>query len=118
MRTGSSIRHSAYDRIGEGSPALERLSAADLDRALRFVGEIEAVEAASSFPTRMLTALKPLISCDMAGYNEVDRSEQRVVMVLDPDVHETETSARVARPHPALRSHARSTDCRALQISL
>ena len=117
MRTGSSIRHSAYDRLGEGSPALERLSAADLDRALRFVGEIEAVEAPSSFPTRMLTALKQLIPCDMAGYNEVDRSEQRVVMVLDPDVPEKETFARVARQHPVLRYHARSADGRALKIS-
>ena len=96
---------------------MERLSAADLDRALRFVGEIEAIEAPSHFPTRMLSALKQLIPCDMAGYNEVDRSQQRVVMVLDPDVPEKETFARVARQHPVLQYHARSANGRALKIS-
>ena len=96
---------------------MERLSAADLDRALRFVGEIEAIEAPSHFPTRMLSALKQLIPCDMAGYNEVDRSQQRVVMVLDPDVPEKETFGRVARQHPVLQYHARSANGRALKIS-
>jgi DNA-binding CsgD family transcriptional regulator len=102
---------------------VERLSPSDLDRVLRFVGEIGAVEQLSDFPVRVLEGLRRLIPCDLIGYNEVDPSRGQALMVLDPPSLDRSglegqmAFRRLAGQHPVLRYHARTGDGRALKIS-
>jgi len=102
---------------------VERLSPSDLDRVLRFVGEIAGVEKTSEFPVRVLEGLRRLIPCDLVGYNEINPSRGQALMVLDPPTLdrsglEGQTAfQRLAEQHPVLRYHARTGDGRALMIS-
>lgn len=102
---------------------MERLSPSDLERVLRFVGDIAGVEQLSEFPVRVLEGLGRLIPCDRMGYNEINRSRGEALMVLDPpslDRSGLEGQAafqRLAEQHPVLRYHARTGDGRALKIS-
>jgi DNA-binding CsgD family transcriptional regulator/GAF domain-containing protein len=102
---------------------VERLSPSDLDRVLRFVREIAAVERPSEFPLRVLDGLQRLIPCDMIGYNEVNRANEQALMVLHPaslgasGVEGQRAFARLAAQHPVLQYHARTGDGRALKIS-
>lgn len=102
---------------------MERLSQSDLDRVLRFVGEIAGVDHVADFPVRVLDGLKRLIPCDLIGYNEIDPVGGQALMVLDP--HALDHSGlegqrafqRLVHEHPVLRYHARTRDGRALTIS-
>jgi DNA-binding CsgD family transcriptional regulator len=102
---------------------MERLSPSDLDRVLRFVREISAVDRPSEFPSRVLNGLRRLIPCDMIGYNEINRARGRTWMVLDPasldsaGVEGQRAFQRLAGQHPVLQYHARTGDGRALKIS-
>jgi DNA-binding CsgD family transcriptional regulator len=102
---------------------VERLSPSDLDRVLRFVGEIAAVEQLSEFPVRVLAELKRLIPCDLIGYNEINSARGQALMVLDPPsldrsgLEGQRAFQRLAEQHPVLRYHARTGDGRALKIS-
>jgi len=102
---------------------VERLSPSDLGRTLSFVREIAAVDQLSEFPVRVLDGLKRLIPCDLIGYNEINPSESRAVMVLDPPsldrsgVEGQRAFERLAGQHPVLQYHARTGDGRALKIS-
>ena len=102
---------------------MERLSPTDLERVLRFVGEIAGVEQLSEFPVRVLEGLGRLIPCDLIGYNEIDPSRGEALMVLDPPsldrsgLEGQEAFQRLAGQHPVLRYHARTGDGRALKIS-
>src|SRR5207237_4599172 len=102
---------------------VERLSPSDLGRTLSFVREIAAVDQLSEFPVRVLDGLRRLIPCDLIGYNEINPSESRAVMVLDPPsldrsgVEGQRTLERMAGQHPVLQYHARTGDGRALKIS-
>ncbi len=102
---------------------MERLSPSDLDRALRFVGEIADVERLSEFPVRVLEGLKRLIPCDLIGYNEINPSLGQALMVLDPPsldrsgLEGQRAFQRLAEQHPVLRFHARTGNGRALKIS-
>lgn len=102
---------------------MERLSSSDLDRVLRFVRDIAAIERPSEFPVRVLDGLKRLIPCDMIGYNEINRARGQAVMVLDPasldpsGIEGQTAFERLAGQHPVLQYHARTGDGRALKIS-
>jgi len=102
---------------------VERLSPSDLGRTLSFVREIAAVDQLSEFPVRVLDGLKRLIPCDLIGYNEINPSESRAVMVLDPPslnrsgMEGQKAFERLAGQHPVLQYHARTGDGRALKIS-
>jgi len=102
---------------------VERLSPSDLDRVLRFVGEIAAVDQLSEFPVRVLKGLKGLIPCDLIGYNEINPAGGQALMVLDPvsldrsGLDGQMAFQRLVRQHPVLRHHARTGDGRALKIS-
>jgi len=102
---------------------VERLSPSDLDRVLRFVGEIAAVEQLSEFPVRVLKGLKRLIPCDLVGYNEINPTGGRGLMVLDPlsldrsGLEGQMAFQRLVKQHPVLQHHARTGDGRALRIS-
>jgi DNA-binding CsgD family transcriptional regulator/GAF domain-containing protein len=107
---------------GEGN-RVERLSPSDLDRVLRFVGEIAAVEQLSDFPVRVLDGLRRLVPCDLIGYNEINPSRGQALIVLDPrsldrsGLEGQMAFQRLAEQHPVLRYHARTGDGRALKIS-
>jgi len=102
---------------------MERLGPSDLDRVLRFVGEIAAVERLSEFPVRVLDGLRDLIPCDLIGYNEINHAHGQALMVLDPPsldrsgLEGQRAFQRLAEQHPVLRYHARTGDGRALKIS-
>jgi DNA-binding CsgD family transcriptional regulator/GAF domain-containing protein len=102
---------------------VERLSSSDLDRVLRFVRDIAAVERPSEFPLHVLDGLKRLIPCDLIGYNEINRARGQTLMVLEPasldssGVAGQTAFARLAGQHPVLQYHARTGDGRALKIS-
>jgi DNA-binding CsgD family transcriptional regulator/GAF domain-containing protein len=102
---------------------VERLSPSDLDRVLRFVGDIAAVEQLSEFPVRVLEGLKRLIPCDLIGYNEISPARGEALMVLDPPslnrsgLEGQSAFQRLAGQHPVLRYHARTRDGQALKIS-
>jgi DNA-binding CsgD family transcriptional regulator len=102
---------------------VERLSPSDLDRVLRVVGDIAAVERLSEFPLRVLNGLKHLVPCDLIGYNEINHASGQARMVLDPPsldrsgLEGQRAFQRLAEQHPVLRYHARSGDGRVLKIS-
>jgi len=102
---------------------VERLSPSDLDRVLRFVGDIAAVQQVSEFPVRVLEGLRRLIPCDLIGYNEINPGGGQALMVLDPPSLDRSgregqmAFQRLAAQHPILRYHARTGDGRALKIS-
>jgi DNA-binding CsgD family transcriptional regulator/GAF domain-containing protein len=102
---------------------VEQLSPSDLDRVLRFVGEIAGVEHVTDFPARVVDGLKRLIPCDLIGYNEINPVLGQALMVLNPPsldrsgLEGQRAFQRLANEHPVLRYHARTRDGRALTIS-
>jgi len=85
------------------------LTRKDYGEALAFVAETSRAETMDRFRTAVVTGVRQLVPCDVAGYNEV--GAERVLVVADPaemmfDGVE-ETMARVAHEHPLIAAHQR-----------
>jgi DNA-binding CsgD family transcriptional regulator len=58
---------------------MHRLSRADLERTLEFVGEAATFEGPDAFPLGMLAALRDIVPCDFVQYSELDRVALRPI---------------------------------------
>jgi DNA-binding CsgD family transcriptional regulator len=102
---------------------MERLDAGDLVRVGRFVAETAAVDGDEPFPPAFLAALRRLVPCDFAAFNELDRVRERHLdHVVDPvgaidgmDAPITYWQARAE--HPLCRYHETTGDWRAYRLS-
>ena len=102
---------------------MERLDAGDLVRVGRFVAETAAVDGDEPFPPSFLAALRRLVPCDFAAFNELDRVRERHLdHVVDPvgaidgmDAPITYWQARAE--HPLCRYHETTGDWRAYRLS-
>jgi DNA-binding CsgD family transcriptional regulator len=65
---------------------MQRLSAADLEGALRFVGEAADEVGPDPFPPHLLERLRTLIGCEWASYCELDRQGERVLELVESPV--------------------------------
>jgi DNA-binding CsgD family transcriptional regulator len=92
---------------------MTRLSASDLEGALRFVHEASAEAGPDPFPQPILGRLRALVGCEWASYCELDRPGRRVLALVeepvpDPIEHEDDLLWRIVEEHPlclATRRH-------------
>lgn len=88
------------------------LDAADAQSVLDAVRKVTNVDGLDAFRVATLAAIRGLVECDGAGYNEVEPTVPSIVYLTDPidyasgDV--TERFERLAHEHPLLR-HQRET---------
>jgi DNA-binding NarL/FixJ family response regulator len=99
----------------------DHLSNTQLRRALRATQELAELSELAEFPAQAASLLRRLIPCDIASYNAVDPSSQRVTVAADPaeslfDGGE-EAFAQFAHQNPILSHYARTGDGSALRIS-
>ena len=74
------------------------------------------------FPRHVLSELKKVIGCTLAGYNEVNLSRNRIVVVFDPPQPEIDEAARqqfgaLMHQHPVITYFDQTGDGQALKIS-
>lgn len=60
---------------------MARLSPSDLGQALDFVREAEAVDGPEPFPSELLDSLRDLVGSDYVSYCELDRPEERLLLL-------------------------------------
>jgi DNA-binding NarL/FixJ family response regulator len=97
------------------------LDADDAQAVLDAVRKVSIVENLDDFRTTTLAAIRGLVPCDGAGYNEVDPTVPSIVFVTDPlDYADKSFSARFERyahEHPLLRHMQTTGDGSARRIS-
>jgi DNA-binding CsgD family transcriptional regulator len=92
---------------------MDRLSARDLERALRFVHEASAETGPEPFPAHVLEALRALVGCEWASFCELDRARKEVIALVEspvPDLiasedEELDTFWRIVEEHPLCHAH-------------
>jgi DNA-binding CsgD family transcriptional regulator len=88
-----------------------RLSAADLEGALRFVHDAGAEAGPDPFPAHIVDQLRALLGCEWGSYCELDRRAERVLALVEAPVPEGELSDetfwRIVGEHPLCRALAR-----------
>ena len=95
------------------SAVMQRLSASDLEGALRFVAEASAETGSDPFPGPVLEHLRRLVGADWAAYCELDRRRRRGIVIVespevDVDVVEDErTFWRIIDHHPLCQAQRR-----------
>jgi hypothetical protein len=86
------------------------LNRSDLDNALGFLREAEAISHPDPFPAESLAHLASLIPCDFVSYTELDLARQRVIAnVSIPAVADPTGGGvlwRVTHQHPLRRAQA------------
>jgi DNA-binding CsgD family transcriptional regulator len=87
---------------------MQRLSASDLEAALRFVHDAAAETGPDPFPTHVVEGLRRLLACEWASYCELDRPhEQALALVESPavdDLGDDDVFWRVVDEHPLCRA--------------
>lgn len=98
----------------------------DLEGALEFLREAEAVSGPDPFPTELLDRLRALVPCDFVSYDELDQVEQRVLFyetctnshaAEDDEDLELDTFWRLKDQNPICCYHARTLNFTALKLS-
>jgi DNA-binding CsgD family transcriptional regulator len=74
---------------------MQRLSAADLEGALRFLHEATDVAGPDPFPPHLLETLRTLIGCEWASYCELDRPGERLLELVESPVPDDDGSDEV-----------------------
>jgi DNA-binding CsgD family transcriptional regulator len=100
---------------------MERLPSATLQALVACLEATSAPGDLADFPARILTALRTLVPCDVATYNEVDLRQARNVFASDP----VEAIPAPLQPvfnhylgeHPLIAHYARTGDGRAVKLS-
>jgi DNA-binding NarL/FixJ family response regulator len=99
-------------------------SAEDMQAVLDAVRKVSTVDDLASFRLAALAAVRGLVPCDGAGYNEVDASVPSIVYVTDPDDYAdlgpepfAQRFARYAHEHPLLTHMQETGDGSARTIS-
>ena len=96
-----------------GSVAMQRLSASDLEGALRFVAEASAETGSDPFPAPVLKQLRRLLRADWAAYCELDRRRRCTIALVEspvPEVYADEderTFWRIVEAHPLCQAQRR-----------
>lgn len=104
------------------SAVKNRLTDAQYQQVLACIQAIHECRRLEDFPSCVLAALRKVIDCSLAGYNEVDLPRNRIVVTFDPPLPEL-TPARIAgfgtlmREHPVITYFDRTGDGQALKIS-
>ncbi|HEX5618791.1 MAG TPA: LuxR C-terminal-related transcriptional regulator [Solirubrobacteraceae bacterium] len=92
---------------------MQRLSASDLEGALRFVAEASAETGSDPFPVPVIEHLRRLVRADWASYCELDRRQRRDIALVEspvPDVNDDEddgTFWRIVELHPLCQAQRR-----------
>ena len=99
---------------------MQRLSAADLDGALRFVREAADEIGPDPFPPHLLERLRTLLGCEWASYCELDRPGERALELVESPVPEDdipdEVFWNIVSEHPLCVAMAQGR-CEALKLS-
>jgi DNA-binding CsgD family transcriptional regulator len=89
---------------------MHRLSAADLQGALRFVHDANAETGPNPFPAHIVDRLRALLGCEWGSYCELDRQNERVLGLVEapagPDASSDETFWRILGRHPLCQAQA------------
>jgi DNA-binding CsgD family transcriptional regulator len=92
---------------------VQRLSASDLEGALRFVAEASAETGSDPFPVPVVEHLRRLVRADWGSYCELDRRRRRGIALVEspmPDVEADEdehTFWRIVEDHPLCQAQRR-----------
>ncbi len=108
-------------RGDSGRGVMEHLTNAALRRGLDVARGLSELQELAEFPAWSASALRRLISCDIASYNAVDPTTQRAAVAVDPgdSVFEGGVDALASYIHqnPLVSHYAATGDGRALRIS-
>src|SRR5829696_9549562 len=100
---------------------MARLTESDTRGLLAFLQTCHAFPDVESLRAGMLPALRELIPCDSAAYNEVAMPTGEPFWILDPldleAVADPEAFQRNVAQHPIITYHAMHTDSPALRLS-
>ena len=99
-----------------------RLTDAEYQQVLGCIQEINACRRFEDFPSAVLTALRKIIDCSLAGYNEVDLPRNRILVVFDPPRPELDGEllgrfGKLMHEHPVITYFDQTGDGQALKIS-
>ncbi|MEP6668966.1 MAG: helix-turn-helix transcriptional regulator [Chthoniobacter sp.] len=99
-----------------------RLSDAEYQEVLDCIEGVHRCRKLDEFPQHVLTELRKIIDCNVAGYNEVDLPRNRIIVVFEPPRPEIspaalEPFARLMHEHPVITYFDRTGDGQALKIS-
>jgi DNA-binding CsgD family transcriptional regulator len=91
---------------------MERLSASDLEAALRFVHEAASETGPEPFPEHIVESLRLLVGCEWATFCELDRRRKQVLALVespvpDPIEGDDEVFWRIIEEHPLCRATRR-----------
>jgi DNA-binding CsgD family transcriptional regulator len=92
---------------------MERLSASDLEGALRFVAEASAETGSDPFPAPVLERLRVLVGAEWATFCELDRRQRRGIAIVETPVPEVDgdedeaTFWRIVEDHPLCQAQRR-----------
>jgi DNA-binding CsgD family transcriptional regulator len=93
--------------------AMQRLSASDLEGALRFVAAAAAETGPDPFPVTVVEHLRTLIGCEWATYCELDRRQRRGLALIESPVPEVDADEddevfwRIVDDHPLCQAQCR-----------
>ena len=99
---------------------MQRLSLADLEATLDFIGEAAGVDGPDPFPDELLERLRLLIGSEGAGYCELDRVRRRLLGSYGVGTVGTgpiETYWRLRHQHPACMHEDRTGDFSPRKVS-
>ncbi|MEI9895270.1 MAG: LuxR C-terminal-related transcriptional regulator [Chthoniobacter sp.] len=99
-----------------------RLSDDEYRQVLDCIEGIHRCRNLETFPRHVLTELRKIISCNLAGYNEVDLPGNRIVVVFEPPRPEISPStlepfAKLMQEHPVITYFDKTGDGQTLKIS-
>lgn len=98
-----------------------RLSEKDYSEVLSCIEAIYRCRKLDDFPQHILAELRKLVACNFAGYNEVNLKRNRVLIVMEPHIPDTEALQKrfgaIMHQHPVIRYFDESGDGQALKIS-
>jgi DNA-binding CsgD family transcriptional regulator len=90
---------------------MQRLSASDLESALRFVAEASAETGLDPFPGPIVARLRELVGSEWASFCELDRRRHRTLALVESPVPEVvdgdedeETFWRIVEEHPLCKA--------------
>jgi len=108
--------------IVEAILRMRLLSQRDYQAVLSTIEEIYRFQRVEQFPTRILSAIKNAIPCDLATYNEVNPERTKIASISEP----AEATARPGvqeilqqhlREHPLVKYYVSTGDGRSIRLS-
>src|SRR4051794_12408663 len=94
----------------------------DLRALLALIETVNGARDPQAFRISVLPAIRELVPCAFAAYNEIDHRGGGAYTLVDPDDAQVvldgeETLARLASQNPLITHHAHTRDGRAVQIA-